>query len=161
MKLAPQEIRTFFVTTQTWGRRTLFQTERMANLIIDVLEMNRRKDHFQLHEFVVMPEHLHLLLTPAYEIPLERAVQFIKGGFSYRAKRELGFRGAIWQPSFTEHRIKNAEDYARHREYIFSNPQRSRLAVDYPYCSANRRFEVDDVPPGLKPRVFDATASRV
>jgi hypothetical protein len=43
------------------------------------------------HEFVIMPNHLHLLLTPAAEIPLEKALQFIKGGFSYRAKREIHF----------------------------------------------------------------------
>jgi putative transposase len=36
-----------------------------------------------------MPNHFHLLLTPATKIPLEKALQFIKGGFSYRAKREF------------------------------------------------------------------------
>jgi hypothetical protein len=38
-----------------------------------------------------MPNHFHLLLTPAAEIPLEKALQFIKGGFSYRAKRAIHF----------------------------------------------------------------------
>ena len=128
--------------------------------MIDVLETNRRKGHFQLHEFVVMPNHLHLLLTPAYEIPLERAIQFIKGGFSYRAKRELGFNGPIWQPSFTEHRIKDAEDYAKHREYVVQNPHRAGLARDYPSCSATGRYEVDDAPPALKRTSIDELVSR-
>ena len=59
-KLAPQEVRTFFVTSVTWGRRTLFQTDRMAALFIDVL--GHAREHFLLHEWVLMPNHFHLLV---------------------------------------------------------------------------------------------------
>jgi hypothetical protein len=45
----------------------------MAQLLVDVLAENRRKRWFLLHEFVIMPNHFHLLLTPAPEIPLEKA----------------------------------------------------------------------------------------
>ncbi len=86
MPQAPQSTRTFFVTSTTAGRRALLQSDRMAQLLLDVLAENRRKRRFLLHEFVIMPNHFHLLLTPAAEIPLEKALQFIKGGFSYRAK---------------------------------------------------------------------------
>jgi putative transposase len=150
-RLAPQSIRTFFVTTNTWGRRSLFQTDRMASLLIDVLADNRKRGRFQLHEFVIMPDHVHAIFTPAFEIPLERAVQFIKGGFSFRAKKELGFMGEIWQTSFTEHRIKDADDYAAHRNYIYENPARRGLRADYPYCSSCGTLELDPAPPGLKP----------
>jgi REP element-mobilizing transposase RayT len=85
MPQAPQSTRTFFVTSTTAGRRALLQSDRMAQLLVDVLAENRRKRRFLLHEFVIMPNHFHLLLTPAAEIPLEKALQFIKGGFSYRA----------------------------------------------------------------------------
>jgi putative transposase len=160
MKKAPQEIRTFFVTSITWGRRSLFQTERMARLLIDVLYDNREKKRFDLHEFVIMPEHFHLLLTPSYEIPLEKAVQYIKGGFSFRAKKELGFSGEIWQEGFTLRRIENSVDYERHREYIWQNPVKQGLcaaAEDHPYSSAHSGFVLDPVPPGLKP-IFKGAA---
>jgi putative transposase len=101
MPQAPQSTRTFFVTSTTAGRRALLQSDRMAQLLVDVLAENRRKRRFLLHEFVIMPNHFHLLLTPAAEIPLEKALQFIKGGFSYRAKREIHFAFEIWQASFT------------------------------------------------------------
>ena len=149
--LAPQSIRTFFVTTVTRGRRSLFQTERMAYLMIDVLARNRESGRFSLHEFVITPDHLHLLITPAFEIPLERAVQFIKGGFSYRAKKEPGFVGEVWQPGFTNQRIRDARDYAAHRSYIDENPVRKFLSGDYPYCSARGTYPLDPAPPGLKP----------
>jgi REP-associated tyrosine transposase len=158
--LAPQSARTFFITTNTWARRSLFQTDRMASLLVDVLADNRNRGRFQLHEFVIMPDHVHAILTPAFEIPLERAVQFIKGGFSFRAKKELGFMGEIWQASFTEHRIKNANDYAAHRNYIYENPARRGLRGDHPYCSARGTFELDLVPPGLKPITLRAAVSQ-
>lgn len=158
--LAPQSVRTFFVTTNTWGRRSIFQTEQMAALLIDVLEENRKRGRFLLHEFVIMPDHVHAILTPAFEIPLERAVQFIKGGFSFRAKKELGFMGEIWQASFTNHRISNAADYAAHRNYIHDNPARRGLRADYLYCSARGTYELDPARPGLKPVAFRAAVSQ-
>ena len=67
----------------------------MAGLLVEVLLHYRAERKYLLHEFVVMPDHFHLLLTPV--VTLERAVQFIKGGFSYRAKKEGIFAGEIWE----------------------------------------------------------------
>jgi putative transposase len=111
MLLAPQETRTFFVTTITANRRRLFQVESNANLLLSVLEQNRSKNRLRIHAFVVMPDHIHLLLTPAKDVSLEKAMQFIKGGFSFQLKSKSN----VWQESFNEQRIKNAEDYAHHK----------------------------------------------
>ena len=163
IRLAPQEIRTFFVTSVTDGRRSIFQTDRMAGLLLDVLEDNRSRSRFLLHEYVIMPDHFHLLTTPAYEIPLEKAVQFIKGGFSFRANKELDYRLEVWERSFTNHRIKDAEDYERHRVYIHQNPVRRGLvgtAAEYPYSSAHPGAVVDPCPPALK-RISNIASSQV
>jgi putative transposase len=154
MSRSPQSTRTFFVTSATDGRRTLLQSNRKAQLLIDVLAENRRKKRFQLHEFVIMPNHFHLLLTPSTEISLEKAVQFIKGGFSFRAKREIPFLADIWQTSFVNHRIRDACDYQRHRDYIRNNPVRAGLCErteEFAWSSASCRIELDEAPPGLKP----------
>src|SRR3984957_1223281 len=119
MLRAPRSTRTFFVTSTTAGRRALLQSDRMAQLLVDVLRENRQKRRFLLHEFVIMPNHFHLLLTPAAEISLEKELQFIKGGFSYRAKKEIHFAFEIWQASFVNHRIRDAEDYKHHHTYIW------------------------------------------
>jgi putative transposase len=154
MPQAPQSTRTFFVTSTTAGRRALLQSDRMAQLLVDVLAENRRKRRFLLHEFVIMPNHFHLLLTPAAEIPLEKALQFIKGGFSYRAKREIHFAFEIWQASFVNHRVRDAEDYKHHHTYIWENPVRAGLSERpelFAWSSASLRMELDAPPPGLKP----------
>ena len=156
MPLAPQAVRTFFVTSVTWNRRALLQSDRMAGLLIDCLAQNPKKDRFQLHEFVVMPNHFHLLLTPHPQIPLEKALQFIKGGFSFRAKKELQINTEVWQAGFTNHRIVDGQDYQQHRRYIHHNPVKQRLSESpeaFLYSSACARWELDPPPPWLKPRL--------
>ena len=152
-RVAPQEVRTFFISATAWGRRSVFQTDRMARLFLDVLRENREKRRFQLHDFVLMRNHFHALLTPAAETSLEKCVQYIKGGFSFRAKRELGFTGEIWQAGYNEHRVKDASDYQQHVRYIHENPVRAGICGsprEYEYSSANGRYEVDAAPEHLR-----------
>jgi putative transposase len=142
--------RVFFVTTITANRQPIFRREATARLLIDTLAHYRDERKFLLHEFVIMPDHVHLLITPAAEISLERAMQFIKGGFSYRLKS----RPPVWQASFTNHRVRDWEDYEHHREYIWMNPVRAKLAARaeaYPYSSAAGVMRLDPAPQGLKP----------
>jgi putative transposase len=142
--------RVFFVTSITAHRIPIFRRETTARLLIETLAHYRDQQKFLLHEFVIMPDHIHVLLMPAAEISLERAMQFIKGGFSYRMDK----RGSVWQPSFTNHRIRDWEDYERHRDYIRMNPVRARLALRpdaYPYSSATGVLRMHPVPQGLKP----------
>jgi putative transposase len=108
-----------------------------------------QQNKYLLHDFVIMPDHFHALITPADAISLERAVQFIKGGFSRRLKSSL----PVWQPSFTNHRVRDHEDFVAHHSYIWNNPVRAGLVMqpeEYPHSSAAARFELDP-PPGLKP----------
>jgi putative transposase len=151
--------RIFFVTTNTIQRIPIFRRDATAKLLIDTLAHYRGLRKFLLHEFVIMPDHIHALLTPAEEISLERAMQFIKGGFSYRLDKS----GSVWQSSFTNHRIRGWEDYERHREYIRMNPVRARLASKpeaYPYCSAAGVLQMDAVPQGLKPCCYEEVLTR-
>ncbi len=142
------------VGSQTFGRRNLFHKLPWVELFMKVLYLYRGTEYL-LHCFVVMPEHFHLLITPMGS--LERAVQCIKGGFSFRAKKELGSNMEIWQKGFSDHRIRDAADLASHIEYIHMNPVRAGLCArpeDYPYSSATCRFELDEVPQRLKPVVL-------
>jgi putative transposase len=100
-----------------------------------------------------MPDHFHVLLTPA-GITLERAVQFIKGGFSFRVKKELGLNIEVWERGYVDHRIRDENDYRGHVEYIWENPVVAgmvRSAEEYAYSSAHAGFEMDACPQGLKP----------
>jgi putative transposase len=142
--------RVFFVTTVTAHRQPFFLREAVAGILIDTLAHYRDQRKYLLHEFVIMPDHVHALLTPAPEISLERAIQFIKGGFSYRLKSHP----PVWQASFTNHHVRDSLDYEHHCAYIQMNPVRARLvekSENYPYSSAAGVLRLDPMPQGLKP----------
>jgi putative transposase len=146
----------YFVTSQTWRRRALFHNPKWADLFLATL-LSYRGRAYLLHEYVLMPEHFHILITPT--VTLERAVQFIKGGFSFRAKKELLSNMEIWQTGFSDHRIRGVDDYAKHVEYIFRNPVGRKLveaANQYPYCSAFPGSVKDEAPQWLKPLPYAA-----
>ena len=123
----------------------------MAELFIANLFHYRDQGAYKLHAFVVMHDHFHVLLTIEGTGTIEKAMQKIKGGFSYRARMELGFRGEIWQRGFTDERIWDADQFVAIRQYIHNNPVRKGIvpaADGYPFSSANPKFRR---PQGLKP----------
>jgi putative transposase len=111
--------------------RALLQSERNALLLIELLRSYHAARKFQLHDFVIMPNDVHLLMTVSGESTIERAVQLVKGGFSYRLKREVGYLGDAWQRGFSEVRVLHRESYDQYRDYIAQNPVREGL-VDSP-----------------------------
>jgi putative transposase len=138
--LVPAHRRTFFATTKTSMGQRLFQPERNAMLLVDVLRSCLAKREFQLHDFVIMPDHVHLLMTLDGNMTIERAMQLIKGRFSFRIKKELGYLGEVWQGGFSEVRVENPSSFAKRREYIAQNPVKAGLVncpKDYLYCYAS------------------------
>ena len=149
---------TYFVTANCWGKAALLQSERSASLFVDVLLSYREQGKYLLHEFVVMPDHFHALLTPR-EVTLERSMQFIKGGFSFRLGREFGIKRENWQTSFMDRRVRDAGEYSAFRIYIHHNPMKRGLVVrpkDWRFGSACGKYPLDEVPQRLKPSYFAA-----
>jgi putative transposase len=142
----------YFITASTFQKRNILQSDRMASLFVDVLFHYRNRRKYLLCEFVVMTDHFHLLITPSET--LERAMQLIKGGFSFRAKKEWGFSHEVWQPSYYDRRVRDIEEYFAFREYIRQNPVKKWMAMtpeDYRYGSAWPSFSLDGAPQRLKP----------
>jgi putative transposase len=166
---------TYFITTDTWERRQLFRKPDLAAIVEEKLFEYRGRGFFQVHGYVIMPDHLHAILTPGQATSLEKAVQLIKGGSS----RAIGSRFPIWQSGFTEHLIRDEEDFRNHMDYIHINPVKAgltRRAEEYPFGSAQGRFRPDPWPTasgakapssstgltaGLKPRPSKGTPKAV
>lgn len=118
------------------GRR-LLQSERNATLLIDVLRSQVAAHRFALLDFVIMPDHVHLLVKLDGSATIEKAMQWIKGGFSYRLKKEMGYLGEVWQRGYSELRVIDEEQLRGYRKYIAENPVRAGLAPAenaFPYC---------------------------
>ena len=144
VRFAPQDVRTYFVVVVTANRRRLFQVESAADLLLDVMRSYHTQGRFGLHAFVIMPDHVHLLPTPAHDVSLEKAVQFIKGGFSFRFKNGRD----VSERSFNEMQIVRLEKFEACRRYIQGNPVRARMSMaeqEYRYSSARLMDCVDPV----------------
>ena len=110
---------TFFITFVCAERRRLFQRAANAQLLLHHLQQHRRTEYL-LHAFVIMPEHVHLLLTPT--TTLERSMQMIKGGFSHKYHQANGNSNPVWQRGFTDHRVRDRRDYTARKKYLEHNP---------------------------------------
>jgi len=144
----------YFVTSSTYQKKALLQSERTATLFIETLLGYRNQERYKLHEFVVMPDHFHLLITPI--VTLEKAVQLIKGGFSFRAGKLFRIRANIWQPSFYDRRVRDFAEYESFRRYIYWNPVKRGLAdapKQYADSSASPKVVLDPPPQRLKPPI--------
>jgi REP element-mobilizing transposase RayT len=164
----------YFVTTKCHQGRTVFQTPEVAQVLVQTLFCYRERSAYLLHEFVAMPDHFHLLLTPGATTSLEKAIGMIKGGSSHRIHKERDHKMEIWQQGFYDWAIRDEEDWRIKAEYIRMNPVRAKFvdrAEDWLYSSARNEFILDPKPikycqapsgakaplsptpmPGLKPR---------
>jgi putative transposase len=147
---------TFFVTTKSFQSAALFQVHATADIIVAKLLQYRDAGAYRLHAFVLMPNHLHLVLTPGDTTSLEKAMQLIKGGSSHEIHKQRGSRMELWQPGFHEATIRDAADYLCRLRYIEQNPVLAGLAAnpeDWVWSSASPLYNLDPIPQGLKPSI--------
>jgi putative transposase len=126
-----------YVTTATYERRPIFEISRVAALFIETLLHYRTLGHYKLHAYVVMPDHVHLMLTPQ-SITLDQAVGLIKTGFAHRLETEI----PVWEENFTAYAVANMHDLEVVRAYLHHLPVRAGLAPAaelYPHSSAYRQ----------------------
>ena len=139
----------YFVSTKAWANRNIFQAVEIAEIVIETLFRHRTAGAYLLHEFVLMPNHLHLLLTPGRTATLEKSIQLIKGGSSYEIHKRRGHRMEIWQPGFREWTVRDLRDFRVKAQYIRNNPVMAKFAdtpEQWPYSSASSSFELDPPP---------------
>jgi putative transposase len=150
---------TYFVTTKAFQSANAFQAQEVAAIVVGKLLEYRDKGNYLLHAFVVMPNHLHVLITPSDTATLERCMQLIKGGSSHEIHRVRGGSIPVWQSSFHDARVRDWKDYRMKVDYIRFNPVTAKLVArpeEWPFGSVGGQFAVDPIPQGLKPIVSAA-----
>jgi REP element-mobilizing transposase RayT len=95
--------------------------------------------HFVLRAYVIMPNHVHVLLDPL--VPVEKLMAGIKGVSARNANAKLGRTGKpFWQDESFDHWIRGPGEFARIQTYIENNPVKARLCTnpkDWPWSSAH------------------------
>ncbi len=141
-----------FVTMTTRDRKPIFQTSRLAELFIETLLHYRTRGHFKLHAFLVMPDRVHLLLTPQVE-SLDQTISLLQNGSAERIEPgdvPNSDSTTLWEPHYAAHPIPNLRNLETLRTYLHYTPVRTHLAAApelYPYSSAHSaKYKVAPLP---------------
>lgn len=149
---------TWFFTVNLLQRRGNDLLVREIETLREVVRRVRQRYPFEIDAWVVLPEHLHCVLTlPPGDSDFSVRWRLIKSGFSralpkterLSAVRQAAGERGIWQRHFWEHLIRDELDYQRHVDYVHVNPLKHRLVsrvVDWPYSTFHR-----DVAAGIYP----------
>jgi putative transposase len=136
----------YFVTTDTWQKHPLFITTALANIVVEQIVSCRDRGFYKLHAFVLMPNHLHVLLTPGEITTVEKAMQMIKGGSAHRIGIEKPQKFPIWHSGFHDRWMRDADEYRGSKRYIEQNPVEAKLVErpeDFVLSSASGRYGLD------------------
>jgi len=89
---------------------------------------------YQLYDYTVMPDHVHVILQPLCKDgesePLERILHSIKSWTANQINRQLGRSGSLWMQDSHDHMLRGPRDYETKARYIWHNPQAAGLIAD-------------------------------
>jgi putative transposase len=129
----------YFVTTNTDKRQQIFRDPGVAQFFLNTLRYYKPLLGFKIFSYVVMPDHIHLLIEPNDRYDLSEVMKAIKGSFGRKYLMMRGERGKVWQRQFFEYSVEDEVDLKRKIRYIFENPVRRGIVeneVDYEFSSA-------------------------
>jgi len=126
----------------------------VADMIVEAIQYNANiLGHYVLHAFVVMPNHVHLLATPAVALP--KLTKSLKGITAKRANAMLGLTGRpFWQEESYDHLVRHEREFEKIRNYIEGNPVRAGLvrdASEYRWSSAGWATGGSPADQGVRP----------
>jgi putative transposase len=137
-----------FFTVRASPGRAPFADEALAQIAVDCLLAQRHKSRCQLDVYCVMPDHVHLVVTPmvAGASSLSYVDRF--KGWSSRRLRLAGLEGELWQRRNYDHVLRREEHLERVAAYILANPVRKGLCAepaDYPWSGIPTPLELDTI----------------
>jgi REP element-mobilizing transposase RayT len=83
----------YFVTTSAVNRKNLFDSDVIKRLIVDCLDCSRLRERLKLYDFVVMPNHIHLIIQCRADDPLASVIRDLKKHISDRIIRQFRVKG--------------------------------------------------------------------
>jgi REP element-mobilizing transposase RayT len=128
----------YFVTTITHQRIPWFQVFSFARIMCKSLGNEKVLTDATCLCWVVMPDHIHLLLQLA-DKPISRVVNQLKSYSARLLNQEIGRSGRFWDHGFHDHALRREETLVEVARYIVANPLRAGLVKrygDYPYWDA-------------------------
>jgi putative DNA methylase len=110
----------------TTGPLFLSRPEIAEIMVTALLHGDRELHRYQIHAFVVMPNHVHLLVTP--HVLAAKWLGPLKGFSAHQANALLGTHGPFWQDESYDHLVRTDAEFDRIQAYIEQNPVKAGLA---------------------------------
>lgn len=129
----------YFVTFTTYERSPVFHDAEAGQLFLAELRKLRIELGFLLLGYVVMPEHVHLVIVPSSGAGLSKVIQHVKGRFSWLYSRKNGAHGKLWQSRYYETVVRDEASLLRRIQYVEGDPVRAGIVSrpeEYPFSSA-------------------------
>lgn len=130
--------RAYLLTAVVHNRSPIFADWMVGRLLVAELRSAEEDGLAQSQALVVMPDHLHWLVT-LQTGTISRLMQRIKGRSAISINRVLDKQGQLWQKGFHDHAIREEEDLQTIARYVVANPLRAGLVDkigDYPLWDA-------------------------
>lgn len=132
-----EEGHVYLITTNTDRRLPVFASTELAQLAVEALVFYRDRGDYLLHSYVVMPDHMHLLMT-ALVGTISDAMRNVKSWVAKGVRERTGRCGVLWQSSFHDRAIRTPEQFNKAVQYIHWNPVEAGLVrepEDYRFSS--------------------------
>lgn len=132
-----QSKQSHFVTFSCHQRQPYLSDPRLRDIFLECLERTRRVYRSRVYGYVVMPEHVHLLISEPEIDVLATAIQALKVSF-VRLSESLRGRGTFWQKRYYDHNVRDYDSFKQKLRYIHRNPGRRGLcltAMDWKWSS--------------------------
>ena len=117
----------------------------IAKIVVSSIYKGVELAHFDLNAYVVMPNHVHLLVLP--KITPNRMMKSLKGSTAREANRVLGRTGEpFWQKESYDHWVRTPQEFENIRTYIEHNPVKAglvRTPEEFPWSSAGAGTSAD------------------
>jgi REP element-mobilizing transposase RayT len=135
----------YVTTTVTVNREAIFVDSKAADILLDAILFGKRQQWYYLLCFVIMPDHLHLMIIPK-DKNISECMKSIKGYSAREINLILGRNGSLWQSGFYDYILDSEEKVLTRMRYIEENPVRKGLVLhleDYGFSSIKFRAETD------------------
>jgi len=122
--------RAYHLTWGTFNRETTLSNPKLAMALIDELELEASNGNILVYAYCIMPDHIHLLVSPHGEHDVVAFVQAYKSRTT-RIFWQANYNGKLWQHGFYDRILRQQEDIKQVARYILDNPVRKKITDDY------------------------------
>ncbi len=121
-----------FLTFSCYRRQPNFDSPETYDLMVDCLENTRRGFDLCIYGYVIMPEHVHLLVSEPEQASLAEAMHFLKLSFAkqLRSRRGALASGSFWQKRYHDRNVRDAREFTVKLRYLHRNPVKRGLVKE-------------------------------